>query len=74
MHLLPSILLIIATVIAWKKEMFGVIAFISFSVLYLCLVGLGRDWTWYAFITLPPAIISATYFLSWRQGRTNEGK
>lgn len=71
MHLLPSIILLLVIIIAWKYELVGAVVFLLGAILYVWEAGLGRPWTWYAFISGPALIVAIFYFLSWLQKRKN---
>ena len=70
MHLLPSLGLLIVIIIAWKYELVGAIVFFAFAIFYILMVGSGRPFSWYAFISIPSAIVGILYFLSWRQNKS----
>jgi hypothetical protein len=69
MHLIPSLVLLAAVAIAWKRELFGAIAFLFGAIFYVCVIGFDGHWTWYAFISGPAVVVSALYFAAWRQKR-----
>jgi hypothetical protein len=66
-HLIPSFILVILTIIAWKYDLVGALVFFCFAIFYICLVGLNRHWSWYVGISLPAALVGFFYLLSWRQ-------
>jgi hypothetical protein len=69
MHLLPSLILLGVVIISWKHDLAGAIIFLGFAVFYVCAAGLGRPWTWYAFISGPALIVAALFFIGWLQER-----
>jgi len=69
MHLLIPLVVLIATIIAWKKDLVGVIVFFFFAIYYVYMVGLGHHWSWYASISGPALIISVLYLLNWFKKR-----
>ncbi|MBU6447978.1 hypothetical protein KGQ24_04040 [Patescibacteria group bacterium] len=71
MHLLPALILLALTIIAWKRELFGVILFIVVGVGYILLAGFDKPWSWYAFISGPAFLLAALYFAGWRNKRRN---
>ena len=73
-HLIPSMVLLIALVIAWKYELVGVVIFIVFAVLYVLGAGFDRPWQWYAFIAGPAFIVGVLYLVSWLLKRKEESK
>ena len=64
MHLLPSILLTIAIVIAWKREWFGAIMFIGWAVFYVAYFR-GFEWFAYALLAGLPASIGLLFLADW---------
>jgi len=64
-HLIPSFILLIILVVAWKYELVGAVAFLGFSIFYIVNVGLDRPWSWYVGISLPSAVVGILFLLSW---------
>ncbi len=64
MHLIPSILLAIAIVVAWKWEWFGAALFIGWAVWYVASTR-GLDWSVYVFIVGLPAVIGLFFLAGW---------
>ncbi len=69
MHLIPSFVLAAIVAIAWRYELFGAIAFLAGAIFYVYVAGLGRPWSWYAFISGPAVVVAVLYFVAWRQNR-----
>jgi hypothetical protein len=69
MHLVIPVILLVAVIASWKWDLAGAIAFILFAVYYVALVGLGRDWTWYATISGPAVIIGILFLGNWWYNR-----
>jgi hypothetical protein len=65
MHLLIPLAVLIATIIAWKKDLAETTIFFFFAAYYVYMVGLGRDWSWYASISGPALLIGVLYLLNW---------
>ncbi|MBK7981874.1 MAG: hypothetical protein IPK06_18055 [Ignavibacteriae bacterium] len=65
-HLIPSFLILISLLIAWKHEIFGGLIFILFSVFYILMSWGKFPFSVYLIICLPMLIISLLYFISWR--------
>jgi len=65
-HLLPSILLAIAIVIAWKREWVGALLFIGWAIWYLAFF-LDRNFPWitYAIVAGLPATIGFVFLADW---------
>lgn len=66
-HLLPSLVLLGITIIAWKHDLAGTIAFFGFAALYVFLAGFDRPWSWYALISSPATIVGILFLMSWLQ-------
>jgi hypothetical protein len=60
-HLIPSYILIIATIIAWKKEFIGGIIFIALGV--LAIIWINNIWISWP-ILLPPFIIGILFLVA----------
>jgi hypothetical protein len=69
MHLLPSLVLFIFIIIAWKYDLIGTAVFLFVAVSYVAMVGTHHHWSWYASISGPSVIIGILYFISWLQRR-----
>lgn len=66
-HLIPTGLVLLLLALAWRWEWLGGMAFAGLAITYVA-VAWGRfPWTTYALISGPLALISALFFLSWRQ-------
>ena len=64
MHLIPSILLTIAIIIAWRWEWVGAALFIGWAAWYV--VGVrGQDWIAYVLISGLPALIGLFFLAGW---------
>lgn len=68
-HLIPSYVLILTAIIAWKRDLFGAIAYFSFTLLYVILARTGQHWGAYASICGPAIFTSILFFLNWREKR-----
>lgn len=64
-HLLPSLMLLLATGLAWRYDLVGAAFFLGFAVLYVWEAGLDRPWSWYAFIAGPSALVGLLYAANW---------
>lgn len=69
MHLLPSIILLIVALVAWKYELVGAIIFLGFALLYVMDVGFTRPLSWYLAIIFPALLVGILYLISWIQKR-----
>ena len=60
MHLVPTAIIAVCLVIAWRWEWIGAILFVSLALLFLIMSG-GESWI----ITLPLLVIGALFLLDW---------
>lgn len=65
MHLLIPLVVLVATIVAWKRDLVGTAIFFFFAVYYVYMVGLDRHWSWYASISGPALVIGILYLLNW---------
>jgi len=65
MHLLIPLIMLVATIVAWKKDLVGMTVFFFFAVYYVYTVGLDRHWSWYVSISGPALLIGVLYLLNW---------
>ena len=63
MHLIPTLIVVIALVIAWRWELVGAILFAA-AALFLLISSGGESW----FISLPLMLVGALFILSWKYG------
>ena len=68
--LLPACIVLLVTVMAWKWDFAGALLFFVLAISYVWMVGLDRDWTWYASISGPEVMIGIFFFLNWSWERT----
>jgi len=71
MHLIPSFILIILLVVAWKYEWVGGIAFILAGILYIILLLINPQLEWYMLswsliIAGPAFIVGILWILNWK--------
>ncbi len=64
MHLIPSILLTLAIILAWKWEWIGAALFISWAIWYVGFMR-GFDWIAYVLIAGLPALIGLFFLAGW---------
>lgn len=64
MHLIPSILLTIAIILAWRWEWVGAALFIGWAVWYVAYMR-GFYWSAYAIISGLPALIGLFFLAGW---------
>ena len=64
MHLIPSILLTVALILAWKWEWVGAALFIGWAIWYVAFMR-GFDWVAYALVSGLPALIGLMFLAGW---------
>jgi hypothetical protein len=64
-HLIPSLILLLATVIAWKYDLVGAVIYLGFGAFYVWSMGFEKPLSWYLVIALPSAVIGLMYFINW---------
>lgn len=83
MHNIPSLILIILLVIAWKREIVGAVSFIVAGLFYTVLVlfnVFNSELPWYIGITWsltisgPAFLIGILYLINWRKRKDNKFK
>jgi len=68
LHLVPTFLVIVLLVFAWRRELIGVIAFAGMAVAYVVVMWeRGFPWVTYVIISGTLLLISVLFLLSWRQ-------
>lgn len=71
MHNIPSFILIIVLIIAWKHEIVGGIAFVLAGILYIASLLMNPQLEWYMLswsltISGPAFLIGVLFFVNWR--------
>ena len=64
-HLIPSFILLVVAIIAWRYALVGTIIFLGFAIFYVWDVGFTRPLSWYVAIVLPASIVGVLYLISW---------
>ena len=64
-HLLPSFVLLLVVMVAWKYDLVGAVFFAAAAAAYVWMVGLSRPWSWYVSISGPALVVAVLYLLSW---------
>lgn len=73
MHNIPTIVLLFITLVAWKYELVGTVAFALAGLAYAVLVFSGADELWYTRILWvvnisgPAFLIAGLYYIGWRR-------
>jgi uncharacterized membrane protein len=64
-HLAVPIVVLLATILAWKKDLVETAIFFLFAVYYVYMVGLNHHWSWYASISGPALLTAVLFFINW---------
>ncbi len=64
MHLLPSIVLTVGILLAWRWYWPGAVAFVGWVVWYVSNID-NRDWLGIVLLVIIPLLIAALYFTDW---------
>ena len=67
MHLLPTFLILLILILAWRREWIGGVAFLILGVFYVYYSSGKIDWTGIAMIGIPLFFLSILYFVGWFQ-------
>jgi len=67
LHLMPTFLVVVLLVLAWRWELTGVIAFVGLAITYIVVMWGRFPWVTYATISGPLLLISVLFLLSWGQ-------
>ncbi|BFT94250.1 MAG: hypothetical protein MNSN_00680 [Minisyncoccus archaeiphilus] len=68
-HLMVPLVVLLVSILAWKRNFFGMISFFLIAVYYIFMVGIDRHWSWYLSIPGPALLISILFFFNWRSGK-----
>lgn len=71
-HLTVPVIALLATIIAWKKDLVGTAVFLFFAIYYVYTAGLDRHWSWYVSIPGPALLIAILFFVNWLYNRKNK--
>jgi hypothetical protein len=67
LHLIPTFLVVVLLVLAWRWELIGVVAFAGLAIAYVGLLWGRFSWVAYAVISGSLLLMSVLFLLSWRQ-------
>ena len=66
MHLLPSIMMAIALILAWRWEWVGTLGFLGFGIWYIAMAwGSEMNWSVYAILSGVPGLIGVLFLVGW---------
>jgi hypothetical protein len=67
-HLIPSLVLLVVLLIAWKYELVGTVAFVLFGLLYITFVIVrGGPITWTLIIAGPAFLVAWLFYAGWKE-------
>jgi hypothetical protein len=66
MHLIPTALIVVALVVAWRWEWVGAILFFALGAAYIVSMHERAHWDWYALIAGPLFLVGVLFLLNWR--------
>jgi hypothetical protein len=64
-HLIPTYIIVVVLIIAWRWEGVGAILFMALAVLYIALAGARFHWAVYATIPGPLVLLAILFLLNW---------
>ncbi len=67
LHLIPTFLFVVLLVLAWRRELIGVIAFAGLAITYVVVMWGRFHWSAYSTISGALLLMSVLFLLSWRQ-------
>lgn len=65
MHLMPTALILLALVLAWRHPVFGAAVFVCLGILYIVATWGRFVWSVYAAIAGPPLLVGALFLANW---------
>lgn len=67
MHMVPTMLIILALIVAWRWEWIGAVAFAGLAIFYVIMTAFREHWSAYLAISLPLLVIAILWLAAWRQ-------
>lgn len=64
-HLIPTALIIVALVLAWRWEWLGAVLFAALGIAYMVMTGLREHWSAYLIICGSLFVTAALWLLAW---------
>lgn len=68
-HLAIPTVVLLVTILAWKRDLLGAIMFCVFAIYYICMVGFDRHWSWYISIAGPALLTALLFFINWLRNK-----
>lgn len=66
-HMVPTTLVVLALIVAWRWEWIGTVMFTGLAVFYLIMTAFRMHWSVFLTIPLPLLIIAILWLIAWRQ-------
>ncbi len=74
MHLLPSFILLVIVIIAWKKELIGAVCFFALAFLFTFFFKTYQQLASLLTISLPLLVIALGFFFSYKSGTADNSQ
>jgi len=72
MHLIPSFVLLLVILIAWRRDLVGAFVFIAGGFFYIWVAGLNRPISWYLAISGPAFLVGILFAINWILNRKKD--
>jgi hypothetical protein len=66
-HMVPTMLIILTLLVAWRWEWFGTVMFAGLAGFYIIMTAFREHWSAYLAIPLPLLAIAILWLFAWRQ-------
>ena len=66
MHLIPTGLIVVALIVAWRWEWVGAVLFFGLGAAYIVTVHGRAPWDWYLLIAGPAFLMGLLFLFNWR--------
>ncbi len=69
-HLIPSYVLILILVLAWRRPLAGAVGYLALALAYSVFAVRRGHWDWSLILAGPLLVVAALFLVSWRAART----
>ena len=66
-HMVPTMLIILALIVVWRWEWIGTVMFAGLAAFYIIMTAFREHWGAYLTIHLPLLVIAILWLIAWRQ-------
>jgi len=66
MHMIPTALVVLVLIVAWRWEWVGAVLCFGLGVLYVVTMHSRAHWDWYVVIVGPLVLVGLLFLLNWR--------